>query len=239
MQPDTGVSRSYWQSHYDSMADHLSHTLFEAEARDYFARLDSALPLERDERVLDFGCGLGFISGLIVPKVGSLGYWDYAENMLAVAERRLQNFPQAAPLDLADPAEDPEHAFDRIVVNSVIQYMDRDELAGWLCRWRGMLDRGGRLIISDIILPESSFLGEAMDTLKFAAREGFLVRTLVQDFLQYARYLRTRKQATMARYAVDEIRGLAAAAGLGAEVVDGNLTYKKNRYTVVCRPAAA
>jgi len=231
--PDSAqASRSYWQNHYDEMADHLSYTLFEAEARDYFRRLTDAVSWQGTERVLDFGCGLGFVSERIAAKAGSLTYWDYSRNMLAVAEKRLTGVGQARKADLGDPARDPSRAFDLIVVNSVIQYMGRSELESWLGRWREMLDDEGRLLISDIISPDSSFLKEVRDTLAFSAREGFLIRTLLQDSVQYLRYLRTRKQATMTQYAEDEIRALAERAGLRFEVLPANLTYKQLRYTI-------
>ena len=67
----------------------MSHTLFEAEARDYFTRLIRYYPLDGSERVLDFGCGLGFVSAQIASQAGQLWFWDYSESMLAAASERL------------------------------------------------------------------------------------------------------------------------------------------------------
>lgn len=50
--------------------------IFEDEARDYVARLRATLPLARDARVLDFGCGFGFVPRLLAPHVGTLAVWD-------------------------------------------------------------------------------------------------------------------------------------------------------------------
>ena len=76
----------------------MSHTLFEAEARDYFTRLVHAYPLSGSERVLDFGCGLGFVSAQVASQAGQLCFWDYSESMLAAAGERLAGFPNAAPV---------------------------------------------------------------------------------------------------------------------------------------------
>jgi len=76
------VERDFWQSHYDSMAHYESLDLFIAEAKDYFSRLGRAVRLSRCRYVLDFGCGLGFVSELLAAEVGKLYFWDYSGNLI-------------------------------------------------------------------------------------------------------------------------------------------------------------
>ena len=189
-EPDT---RDYWQSHYDSMAKHESLYLFDAESNDYFARLKRSVPLSGNIRVLDFGCGLGFVTRLLAAEAGEVGYWDYSANMLETAAARLDGTTNTTRIELGDGAM-PAEKFDLIVVNSVIQYMEQDVLESWLERWRELLNDDGKLLISDIILPTPAFLTEVWDSLRFARAHGFLVKTLKKDFMQYVRYLRARRQ---------------------------------------------
>jgi cyclopropane fatty-acyl-phospholipid synthase-like methyltransferase len=221
----------YWQSHYDAMARHESLELFDAEARDHFERLDRAIDLSSRKSVLDFGCGLGFVSALLCSRVAKLDYWDYAPNMRDAASDRLSAFPNASPVDLSSLHGGIAGKYDLIVINSVIQYMSEDELLAWLHRWRAMLAADGELIISDIILPEPAFFIEVRDSLLFARKCGFLLRTLKNDFWQYLRYLRARRHATMTRYSKEGFSALAGKAGLGVRFLDENLTYRSNRFT--------
>ena len=236
---DTGAdSAAYWKSHYDSMAHHESLALFEAEADDFFQRLTAAFPFDGNQRVLDFGSGLGIVAERLASVAGELCFWDYSENMLATARARLQPLDNAREFDVATDGESGG-LFDLIVVNSVIQYMSADELRQWLETWRRWLTPAGSLIVSDVILPEPAFLREVRDSLQFAASKGFLLNILKKDIPQYVRYLGARRQATMQRYSHDDFLQLASSCGLSARILDGNLTYRTNRFSVLMNPAEA
>jgi len=228
--------RDYWKSHYDSMAHHESLELFDAEARDYFSKLELAVPLARYKRVLDFGCGLGFVSEILAGAVDSLFFWDYSENMLETAAARLAKSKNAKAVDLEQVGGEAGQSFDLILVNSVIQYMSDDEFSAWLIRWRKILDAGGALVISDVILPKPAFITEVSDSLLFAAKGGFLFRSLKKDFKQYFRYLKTRRQGSLMRYSKDEFSERAEKAGFDIKFLPGNLTYRSNRFSAVLAP---
>ena len=220
------------------MARHESLDLFDAEAKDYFLRLGRAVPLTSCKRVLDFGCGLGFVSELLASEVGSLFFWDYSENMLETAKVRLASTSNAQAIDLSGHNQGLTADFDLIVVNSVIQYMSEDDFSVWLACWRGMLNEGGTLVISDVILPQPAFLTEVFDSIIFSAREGFLIRTLSKNFKQYSRYLKARSQAPMTRYSKEEFSKRVEDSGLAVCFQPKNLTYRTNRFSALLRPVS-
>jgi len=230
--------RDFWQSHYDSMAHHESLDLFNAEARDYFSRLGHAVRLSHCRRVLDFGCGLGFVSELLATEVGKLYFWDYSENMLETARARLTKVSNSEVIDLSCADDTTDTNFDLIVVNSVIQYMSDEDFATWLGRWRNMLEKSGVLVISDVILPQPAFLTEVADSLSFSVKEGFLIRTLKQNFKQYWRYLKARRQATMTRYSKDDFSRRVEKEGFAIQFLPENLTYRTNRFSALLRPVS-
>lgn len=206
--------------------------IFEDEARDYVARLRTALPLTPGARVLDFGCGFGFVPRLLAPHVGTLAVWDASPAMRRRAVATLAGVHGVAPLDLAsEPA--PSARFDWILVNSVIQYMSVDELAAWLRRWRGMLAPGGRIVASDVWPPDTGFVGELATVVAFALRHGLLVRTLAGGFRRGLRHRAFVRAQPLLRLDPGTLAALATAAGLRMTPLAENLTYRRARFAVL------
>jgi SAM-dependent methyltransferase len=225
-----------WTTHYQGLDD--SFVLFEHEARDYFERLATTVRIHRATSVLDFGCGFGYVAELLGSVAGDLYIWDVAANMRERARRRVtRNGRSVQILEL-----DPWHSrlpvrVDLVLVNSVVQYMQRDELHTWLARWRDLLSPRGQLVISDLITPDSGFLGEVADSLLFAARRGFLWKSLAHAAGQFGVYMRARRTLPMLRIEARELLQEAERAGLAAQILDHNLTYRRNRFTAVLERA--
>lgn len=209
--------------------------IFAVEARDHVERLRRAVPLAPDARVLDFGCGFGHVAELLAPLVGEVAVWDAAERMRAATARRTAALPSVVAVDPSGPER---REFDLVVANSVVQYMDRDELARWLARWSGMLAPGGRIVLSDIPVPGGSAVVELVGVLRFAARHRFLLRALRDGAAEALRYARSRGGAQLLTPTPDDLAALARPAGLVARVLPANLTHRAHRLTVELTAAA-
>src|SRR3546814_15868024 len=59
-----------------------------------------------------------------------------------------------------------------LVVNSVAQYLSRDEFAGLLGDAREWLADGGRLVLADIVPPGNGMAADVASLLRTATREG-------------------------------------------------------------------
>src|SRR5947199_3043085 len=75
-----------WEAYWDRLEEHV---IFRVEAADYVARLKAALGPHLGGRVLDFGCGFGFIAELLAPMVAELFVFDASERMRRRAQLRL------------------------------------------------------------------------------------------------------------------------------------------------------
>jgi SAM-dependent methyltransferase len=188
--------------------------------------------------VLDYGCGEALYAEDIAGKCGRLVLSDAAPRVREALAGRLAGRSGIEVVDPAGVERMADGGVDLIVVNSLLQYLSRDELAGLLEVWRAKLAPGGRLVIADVIPPGVSPLRDAAALLAFGARGRFLgaalaglVRTALSD------YGRIRKELGFSMYEEPEFVGMLAAHGLACERVHLNFGHNQARMTFSCRRA--
>lgn len=197
------------------------------------ARMD--IPLDRMS-VLDFGCGEALSADRLAARVGSLTLCDGSQRVRSGLLQRfggLGGVTIRAPEDLAG---DAAATFDFIIVNSVLQYIDREAVGPLLTSLGRQLSQNGRMLLGDILPPQLSALTDARTLLAFAAKNGFLVaavvglvRTAVSD------YARTRARYGLTRFEAADIEALAESAGLAVERLDRNIGHNPHRLAFLAR----
>lgn len=230
-----------WSTFFDRLRP--DSPLYREQSAVYVDSLTGAIDVRRTDRVLDFGCGFGFVARLLAPHVSEVWFWDASGNMREEARRNTADLPNARLCDVpAGLSEDGDGivwhgpTFDLILVNSVVQYMDPSELGRWLVRWRAMLSANGRLIISDLIPPGHRSLWDVADLLRLGVRRGFALRAAAEALGGIRRYWRTSRTVPLLRVDPDELVSRARSARLGVEVQPRNLTHFARRWTAVLRP---
>jgi cyclopropane fatty-acyl-phospholipid synthase-like methyltransferase len=212
-----------WSLHWEEPANQHASTV---AARDYVDRLRAAIPLRPTDRVLDFGCGYGHVVELLAPVVAEVGHWDGARAMREATASRVARFRNAFPADLSRPHPLGAYGrFDVILVNGVVQWMDRAELPRWLTRWTTLLAPTGWIVVSDVPAPQASAVREVLGQVRFAIRNRYLVRAVYD-------HARCRGDCTPTRWTPDELAAVAAAAGLTCTELPTNLTHRASRFTV-------
>jgi protein-L-isoaspartate O-methyltransferase len=230
----TGVAprtENHWHAYWDRLEEHI---IFRVEAADYVTRLEAALALDPGARVLDFGCGFGFVAELLAPRVAELCAFDASDHVQRRAQLRLAS--HANVRFLGPPGAAPWPAglrFDLILVNSVVQYMPLDEFQQWLARWRAMLAPGGRLVLSDLLNRNADPVREVVELLVLSARRGCLVSVIRKALGELRQYTKTRRVRPLSQIAFGDLRERAGRLGLAVDVLPSNLTYKKARATAV------
>jgi SAM-dependent methyltransferase len=226
-----------WQAYWDRLEEHV---IFRVEAADYVARLEAALGTDLGARVLDFGCGFGFIAELLAPRVAQLFVFDASERMRRRAQLRLAGHANVRFLGPPGAAPWPSALeFDLILVNSVVQYMTPDEFHHWLGQWRAMLAPGGHLVLSDLLTHDVDPLREVVGMLALSARRGCLMRVVRKALGELRHYSKTRRMRPLCRIAFRDLRERAGQLGLVVDVLPSNLTYRKTRATAVLSVPAA
>jgi arsenite methyltransferase len=104
------------------------------------------------DRILDAGCGPGFYTRELLDKVGpdgSLVSVDQSAEMLAVAKRRCEGYPNVAS-DVADVTSLPVESdgFDRALSVQVLEYVQ--DFGAALAEMYRALRPGGRVVIWDV-----------------------------------------------------------------------------------------
>jgi SAM-dependent methyltransferase len=206
-------------------------------ARDIAALMDE-LALSKEAAVLDYGCGEVLSADLLAHRCARLALCDAAPTIREKLAERLADNPKIAVMAPDEVDASPDSAFDLIVVNSLVQYLSRSELAERLAVWRAKLKSGGHVVLADVIPPHLSPLADARALTGFATKGGFLgaalvglVRTFFSD------YRRLRGELGLAQYDEPEMTALLAAAGLTAARRPRNLGHNQARKTFVAKPS--
>lgn len=203
----------------------------EAVARDFARHIPHP-----DAVVLDHGCGEALYAEKIAPQCGRLILCEAAPRICAALAARLASVTNVAVLEPPGIDALPGASLDLVVVNSVLQYLDRALLESLLDTWRAKLKPDGRLVIADVIPPGVNPIRDASALLRFATRGGFLlpalaglVRTALSD------YGRLRKSLGFSTYTEREMVALMAAHGLEARRVHPNFGHNQARMTFAAR----
>ena len=215
----------------------------ERHRRVHYARVAddviAVLPASEHAAVLDYGCGEALEAGRIAARVGRLYLYDASRPLRARLRLRFKEATRIAVLDEAGLAACASGSLDLIVVNSVIQYLSRAELAELLGRWRGWLKPGAALVLADVVPPESQALADAKALLATARRHGFLAAALWGLLrASLSDYRTLRKHAGFSTYGEAEMLALLGEAGFKARRRDANFGFNPARMTFIATRSA-
>lgn len=192
-----------------------------------------------DAAVMDYGCGEALAADEVAAACGSLILIDAADTVRAGLESRFSGNARVSVLAPDEVADLAGHSLDLIVINSLLQYLDRPACAALLATAHDKLKPTGRLVVADVVPPDVSPIADASALLSFAARGGFLLaalgglaRTALSD------YGRLRKQLGFTTYAEDEFLTLLDHAGFEGERRHPNFGHNQARMCFVARPRA-
>ncbi|CAN5214757.1 hypothetical protein BH11PLA2_BH11PLA2_02470 [soil metagenome] len=221
----TATENAAWVDYWQTLPE--GRLLFAPEAEEFARNLLAAFPLNKSMRVLDFGCGYGSVTARLAPLVNEVRFWDAAASMRDAASRNLKPFVNAIS---DDEAAGP---FDLIVVNSVVQYMSRDELRERLAEWHARLTPTGSLVLSDLIPKSHSSWGDITSLLRFSVRRGYFFTALRNTMIERGRYHKLCDRVPLLYIDPAELERDATAAGFRLRWLPRNLTHFRTRRTAV------
>jgi SAM-dependent methyltransferase len=184
------------------------------------------------DRVLDYGCGEAAYAERLIRKAETLTLCEAAPNLRERLKARLAHQRYISVLSPEEVAALPDGSFEVVIMHSVSQYLSPAALDGLLALFHRLLQPGGRLVIGDVVQPDTPAWKDALALLQFGWREGFflaalhgLIRTAFSD------YSKLRKQAGLTRYSEGEMIAKIERAGFRVTRSPRNIGHLQTRMT--------
>ncbi|MBM3559092.1 MAG: methyltransferase domain-containing protein, partial [Alphaproteobacteria bacterium] len=205
----------------------------------HYARIADDILAELPERpapVLDFGCGEALDAGRVAARCSRLYLCDAASALRAELAAR---FPAGTGVTVLSPEElddIPDGSLALIVVNSVVQYLGREECGALFRRLAGKLAVAGRIVVADVIPPDTGFVADVMALLGTAHRHGFLLAALgglATTF--FSDYPRLRRSIGLTTWREADFIAMLAGCGLVAERRTRNFGFDRRRMAFIAR----
>lgn len=230
-----------WQTYFEHLAPDTH--LYRQQSRLYVQALTTVVPIRGNHRVLDFGCGFGFVGAMLAPLVTEIWLWDSSPHMRAVATQNTADLsnvkvcdgPPGGAAGAGAWMGSESGVFDFVLVNSVAQYMDAGELRSWLGSWRRIISPVGAIVLSDLIPPGHGRLSDTRDLLRLGGRKGSTVSAFRHALGGVVTYWRTSRRSPLLSVGKDELGRLAADARLEVEALPFNLTHFTGRWSAILR----
>ena len=221
-------------------AIYVSRRHQEAHYAKVLAGISRFVPAGGAAVVLDWGCGDALAADDLAQTCRTLLLYDRADG---TRSRLLANYagrPNIRVLDDAELGGVAPASVDLIVVNSVVQYLDRRQFGEALHLFHRLLKRDGTLLLGDIIAPDTPLVGHVTTFLRFAWRNGFFVAAIVglaRNFV--SPYRKLRREAGYACYTDMQMLGLLRDYGFVGERLASNIAVSQLRFSYLARKSSA
>jgi 2-polyprenyl-3-methyl-5-hydroxy-6-metoxy-1,4-benzoquinol methylase len=153
---------------WDEEAGHVERARVVAEA------IRAHVPLSKEMRVMDYGCGTGLLGLALLPDIGDLTLADTSEGMLEIVRGKIAALgttnAHALLLDLtSDPP--PAERYDLVMTLMTLHHIEDTDMI--LRRFRTLCSGGAHLCVVDLDREDGSFHGAG-----FTGHHGFDRREL-------------------------------------------------------------
>lgn len=223
-----------WVDYYDSV-----HSIYVSDVhRDAHFRLiaDDLIRFipRADAVMLDYSCGEALDAARVASACGKL---ILAEPAPGVRQRLKTTFaanPKIAVVSLDDLDTMAKDSIDCAALISVAQYMDSGDFDRMLGKMFGWLKSGGRLLIGDIVQPDTGAWRDVIALLRLAAHEGFLLDALAGLVrMAFSDYRRLRQQTGLQRYSEADMLARLTTAGFAATRLTANVGHNPARMSFI------
>jgi 2-polyprenyl-3-methyl-5-hydroxy-6-metoxy-1,4-benzoquinol methylase len=169
-------------------------------------------------RILDFGCGPGYLTKHLTETCNSYVGVDISENYIQTCKALFKNkpnyqfaclYPQEDTSGLAT-ANLVAHSFDLIIINSVIQYFSSKKMVLELLEnCKKLLTPNGTILLADVVTHDKGLYKDALAVLKHSISNGYFFAFMLFMYqARVSRYNETRKKQPLLSLSAEEVRNI-------------------------------
>ncbi len=172
----------HYSQHYQ-MINQVDEAAYQRQIQEYDFLLSSLLPADKSARILELGCGVGFL----LYYLASQGYKnlvgvDQSEGQFAYAKKFCPDSLQLIHQDVQDFLSSPPELFEQIILFDLLEHIPKKEIAPFIKNLYNALKLGGSLIIRTPNM--ASPLGVFSRYIDFTHEVGFTEFSLRQVFFK-------------------------------------------------------
>ena len=221
---------SKWDQHWNSTK--INYDIFKIWAQCFIRSYEKYFGFSKSDIVLDFGAGRGDIPLLIKDKVQKIYLFEKSQISTDFLRKKFKNIKN---IDIVDNVLEINEPVSLIIINSVIQYMTKDEVGNMLSNLHKISNSKTKLIISDTLPSNYTKFNDAINLLKTSLKNGFFLKfaSNMATSIIYSPKLSLKTSALQA-YDAYEIKQLLLKHGYNSIIMERNFTYSTHRYTLYC-----
>ena len=169
---------------------------------------------------------------LIQDRVQKICLFDKSKVSADILRKRFDGFQN---VNILDDVVEVNESVSLIIINSVIQYMSKNEVESMLSNLRKISNLKTKLIISDILPSGYTKSSDAIYLLKTSMKNGFFLK-FVTDMIASILYSPklSLKTSSLQIYNEDELKQILLKHGYDSIRMERNFTYSTHRYTLYC-----
>lgn len=180
--------------------------------------------------VLDYGCGDALNAAQVAQGCKHLYLFETASHKRELLRERFASAANITVLDEAGLAQLAHSSVDRVIINSVLQYLTPMQADEALVQLRAKLTSQGQVIVADVINPASGMKDDVLALLRLAWKSGFLMAagfSLLRTV--FSNYTLMRKRLGLTVYSEEDFKTLAKVSGYRAQRIHPNFGHNQAR----------
>lgn len=217
------MQKADWSKFWKDEED-VFFQIMQLSTNDFARRLDKLLRINESNRILDYGCGPGFLIDSLVDKCGNLIGVDINAFFLAQCKKKHEGLRFIKISSVVSDNEDVFSAefkdlkFDIIVILSIVQYFEsKDDLEILLRMLRKYLTSDGKIVLADVIDAQTSSVRDGLALLRSCLLSGRILPLLkFMKYLFLSDYNRLSKKLNLLNISEESVNQIAENCSLKA-----------------------